>query len=147
METYFYVRVLAYSRLSNAKLEITGGNIESVEEVDDQTTENPNIVTENLTTTTENSIIITESPTTISPTTLTSISKFSIIHRQIFSLLNNCRETKQIPSRLIANCKYLRPNYDKITAYLLLPMHSAAAYIYGNFFLDFMPIFEKFRLF
>ena len=58
-DTYFYVRVLAYSRLSNAKLEITGGNIASVEEVDaaDQT-------------------II--SPTTISPTTLTSVSKFSI---------------------------------------------------------------------
>ena len=53
-DTYFYVRVLAYSRLSNAKLEITSGNIASVEEVDavDQTT--------------------------ISPTTLTSVSKFSI---------------------------------------------------------------------
>ena len=54
-DTYFYVRVLAYSRLSNAKLEITSGNIVSVEEVEvvDQTT--------------------------ISPTTLTSVSKFSIL--------------------------------------------------------------------
>ena len=59
-DTYFYVRVLAYSRLSNAKLEITGGNIASVEEVDvvDQTT---------------------ISSTTISPATLTSVSKFSIL--------------------------------------------------------------------
>ena len=59
-DTDFYVTVLAYSRLSNAKLEITGGNIASVEEVDadDQTT---------------------ISPTTISPTTLTSVSKFSIL--------------------------------------------------------------------
>ena len=32
--SYFYVRVFAHSRLSNAKLEITGGNIESVEDVD-----------------------------------------------------------------------------------------------------------------
>ena len=30
----FYVRVFAHSQLGNAKLEITGGNIESVEEVD-----------------------------------------------------------------------------------------------------------------
>ena len=59
-DTYFYVTVLASSRLSNAKLEITGGNIESVEEVDmvDQ---------------------ITENPTSISPTTLTSVSKFLIL--------------------------------------------------------------------
>ena len=44
-DPYFYVSVGADRRLSNAKLEITGGNIESVEEVDefDQTTENPNI--------------------------------------------------------------------------------------------------------
>ena len=85
------MRVFAHSQLSNAKLEITGGNIESVEEVDefDQTAENPNIVTDNPTTTTENPIIITENPTTISPTTLTPISKFSIIHKQIFSLLNS----------------------------------------------------------
>ena len=33
-DSYFYVNVFAHSRLSNAKLEITGGNIESVEEVD-----------------------------------------------------------------------------------------------------------------
>ena len=59
-DTYFYVRVLAYSRLSHAKLEITGGNIASVEEVD--------AVDE-----------ITISPTTISPSTLTSVSKFSIL--------------------------------------------------------------------
>ena len=32
-EPYFYVRVLAHSRLSNAKLEITGRNIASVVEV------------------------------------------------------------------------------------------------------------------
>ena len=59
-DTYFYVRVQAYSRLSNAKLEITGGNIASVEEVDvvDQTT---------------------ISSTTISPASLTSVSKFSIL--------------------------------------------------------------------
>ena len=39
-DSYFYVRVFAHSQLSNAKLEIRGGNIESVEEVDvvDQTT-------------------------------------------------------------------------------------------------------------
>ena len=54
-DTYFYVRVSAYSRLSNAKLEITGGNIASVEEVD------------------------VADQTTISPSTLTSISKFSIL--------------------------------------------------------------------
>ena len=54
-DTYFFVRVLAYSRLSNAKLEITGGNIASVEEVD------------------------VADQTTISPTTLTSVSKFSIL--------------------------------------------------------------------
>ena len=59
-DTDFYIMVFAYSRLSNAKLEITGGNIVSVEEVDadDQTT---------------------ISPTTISPATLTSVSKFSIL--------------------------------------------------------------------
>ena len=59
-DTYFYVRVLAYSSFSNGKLEITGGNIGSVEEVDvvDQTT---------------------IPPTTISPSTLTSVSKFSAL--------------------------------------------------------------------
>ena len=59
-DTYFYVRVLAYSRLSNAKLEITGGNIASVEEV--------NVVDH-----------IPPPPTTISPITLRSVSKFSIL--------------------------------------------------------------------
>ena len=48
-DSYFYVRVFAHSRLSNAKLEIRGGNIESVEEVD---------------------------PTTISQSALPSIRKF-----------------------------------------------------------------------
>ena len=33
-DSYFYVKVFAHSRLSNAKLEITGGNIESVDAVD-----------------------------------------------------------------------------------------------------------------
>ena len=33
-DSYFYVRVFAHSRLSNAKLEITGGNTESVEDLD-----------------------------------------------------------------------------------------------------------------
>ena len=81
----FYVRVLAYSRLSNAKLEVTGGNIESVEDMDmvDQTTDNPTTITENPTT-------IADNPTTIS--TLNSTSKFSIIRKHIFSLFNSCRE-------------------------------------------------------
>ena len=54
-DTDFYIKVLAYRRLSNAKLEITGGNIASVEEVD------------------------VADQTTISPSTLTSVSKFSIL--------------------------------------------------------------------
>jgi len=62
-DTYFYVRVLAYRRLSNAKLEITGGNMKSVEEVDvvDQTT---------ISTTTISPITI--STTTISTTTIST---------------------------------------------------------------------------
>jgi len=58
-DTYFYVRVLAYSRLSHAKLEITGGNIESVEDVDvvDQTTiSTTTISTPNISSTTSPSV-------------------------------------------------------------------------------------------
>ena len=54
-DNYFYVRVWAHTRLSYAKLEITGENIASVEEVD------------------------VADQTTISPSTLTSVSKFSIL--------------------------------------------------------------------
>ena len=64
-DNYFYVRVWAHTRLSYAKLEITGENIASVEEVDadDQTTISPTTI----------------SPTTISPATLTPVGKFSIL--------------------------------------------------------------------
>ena len=74
-DTYFYVRVLAYSRLSHAKLEITGGNIESVEDLDvvDQTT----ISTTTISTTTISTTTI--STTNISSTTSPSVSKFSIL--------------------------------------------------------------------
>ena len=58
----FYVKVLAYSGLSNAKLAITGGNIASVEEVDEV------------------------DQTTISPTTLPSVSKY-IVHYLFFKFL------------------------------------------------------------
>ena len=61
-------------------------------------TENPTTINENPTTKPENPTTFTENPTTIAdnPTTISasnqSASKFSIIHKQVFSLLNSCRE-------------------------------------------------------
>jgi len=78
-DTYFYVGVLASSRLSNAKLEITGGNIKSVEDLDvvDQTT----ISTTTISTTTISTTTIfttTISTTTISTTAISSTTSPSV---------------------------------------------------------------------